>query len=181
MAKHYSKFTNNYTKIYYKGQLISEGIRDPNIRIKHIPLDFSNKTVLDIGCNCGGILFSIADKIKFGYGNDINPLAINFANGLIKKYNIENLNFKVADLSKWQNCNNLPKTDIIFALAIAKWIQPWKEIIKYVNAPVVIFETHGKGNMQPEQVNWLKENYNTVELLLENYEEGKRKLYLCKK
>lgn len=180
MTKHYSKFTNNYTKIYYKDQLISEGIRDPLTRIKHISLDFNDKTVLDIGCNCGGTLFSIADKIKFGYGCDINPFAIDFANGLIKQYNIKNLNFKVADLSKWQDYN-LPKTDIVFALAIAKWIQPWREIIKYVNAPAVIFETHGKGNMQPEQVNWLKENYNTVELLLENYEEGKRKLYLCKK
>ena len=28
MAKHYSKFTNDYTKIYYKGELLSAGLEN---------------------------------------------------------------------------------------------------------------------------------------------------------
>lgn len=184
MAKHYSKFTNNYTKVWYKGELISEGLdnysRDPLERTNVIPIDFTNKTVLDLGCNCGGTLFAVADKIKFGYGLEINPDAIEHANSLVKKHKIKNLNFKVADLSKWQNYE-LPKTDIVFALAIGKWIQPWREILKHIDANEVVYETHGKGTMQPDQLMWLKENYSSVELLLEGYEKGKRKLYYCKK
>ena len=45
MAKHYSKFTNNYTKIYYKDKLISDGSRDPLERIHAMPIDFHNKTL----------------------------------------------------------------------------------------------------------------------------------------
>lgn len=170
--------------MYYKGKLISSGIadysRDPLERINSIPVDFNDKTVLDLGCNCGGILFAVADKIKYGYGFEINSDAIKHANELVDAYKINNLNFNVADLSKWQDYN-LPKTDIVFALAIAKWIQPWRDILLYVNAPIVVFETHGKKNMQPEQVEWLEKHYTLVELLLEGYEQGKRKLYLCKK
>lgn len=184
MAKHYSKFTNNYTKVYYKGKLISSGLedysRDPLERINVIPINFEGKTVVDLGCNCGGTLFAVADKIKYGYGYEINPYAIDHANELVKEHKIKNLKFGVADLSKWKEYN-LPKTDIVFALAIAKWIQPWREILDHIDAPTVVFETHGKGNMQPDQVKWLKEKYTSVELLLEGYEAGKRKLYICKK
>ena len=66
MAKHYSKFTNNYTKIYYKNKLIADGSRDPLERIHAMPIDFHNKTLLDLGYNCGGTLFAVADKIKQG-------------------------------------------------------------------------------------------------------------------
>lgn len=180
MAKPYTKFTNNYTKIYYKGTLISEGARDPLERINSIPINFEGKTVLDLGCNCGGTLFAVADKIKYGYGNDINPHAIEFARNLAKKNNINNVEFSTADLEDWKHLN-LPKTEIVFALAIAKWVSTWQEILEYLNPDVLIFETHGNGKMQPKQVEWLKSHYANVELLLEGYEEGKRKLYLCKK
>ena len=184
MAKHYSKFTNNYTKIYYKGELLSAGLenysRDPLERINVIPINFEGKTVLDLGCNCGGTLFAVADKIKQGHGNDINPDAIRYANDVAEKHKIHNVRFSVADLSKWKEYD-LPKTDVVFALAIAKWVQPWRDIITYLNPTELVFETHGKRNMQPEQIAWLKDNYSHVELLLEGYEKGKRKLFYCSK
>ena len=125
-------------------------------------------------------IISVADKIKQGWGNDINPEAIRYANDIAEKHNINNVSFSVADLSKWKE-HNLPKPDILFALAIAKWVQPWRDILLYLNAPVVVFETHGKGSMQPDQIAWLKDHYSSVELLLQGYEKGKRKLFLCKK
>jgi SAM-dependent methyltransferase len=179
MTKHYSKFTNNYTKIYYKNELIVDGIRDPLTRIESIPVDFSNKTVLDLGCNCGGTLISIADKIKYGYGNDINPEAINFANKIINEQQIKNLNFSVANLENWEKLN-LPKTDIVFALSIAKWVKSWKEILISLNPVICIFESHGKQEMKDDQIIWLSSRFKSVELILENYEDGKRKLFLCK-
>lgn len=179
MAKHYSIFTSTYTKIYYKGELIADGLRDPLERINAMPIDFTNKTVLDLGCNCGGTLFAIADKIKQGWGNDINPDAISFAKTLSREHNVNNLSFKVVDLNKWQSAN-LPKTDILFALAIAKWIPTWKEIIKYLDPKICIFEAHGKKNMMPDQLQWLNKHFKIVDLLLEGYEDTKRKLYICK-
>lgn len=178
MAKHYSKFTNNYTKIYYKGNLISDGSRDPLERIQAMPIDFEGKTVLDLGCNCGGTLFAVADKIARGWGNDINPHATEFANNLAKENNIDNVSFSVADLNNWQEYN-LPKTDILFALAIAKWVPTWKDIIEYLDPKTCVFEAHGKGSMVPDQIAWLNNHFKNVQLILDGYEAGKRKLYLC--
>jgi 2-polyprenyl-3-methyl-5-hydroxy-6-metoxy-1,4-benzoquinol methylase len=178
MAKHYSKFTNNYTKIYYKGNLIAEGSRDPLERIQAMPIDFKDKTLLDLGCNCGGTMFAVADQIKQGWGCDINPDAISFANNLAKEHNIDNVSFSVADLNNWQKYN-LPKTDILFALAIAKWVPTWREIITHLNPKVCVFEAHGKGSMVPDQVAWLTNHFKSVEVILDGYEAGKRRLYLC--
>ena len=178
MAKHYSKFTNNYTKIYYKGNLIAEGSRNPLERIQAMPIDFKDKTLLDLGCNCGGTMFAVADQIKQGWGCDINPDAISFANNLAKEHNIDNVSFSVADLNNLQKYN-LPKTEILFALAIAKWVPTWREIITHLNPKVWVFEAHGKGSMVPDQVAWLTNHFKSVEVILDGYEAGKRRLYLC--
>jgi len=178
MAKHFSIFSNTYTQIVYKERMITGGIRDPLERINAIPIDFENKTVLDLGCNNGGTLFAIADKIKQGWGNDINPEAINIANSVVNDYKIPNLSFKVADLNNWKE-ENLPKTDILFALAIAKWIPTWKDIIKYLDPKICVFEAHGKKQMIPNQIEWLNSHFKKVDLLKEGYEDGKRKLFLC--
>ena len=123
-------------------------------------------------------MFAVADQIKQGWGCDINPDAISFANDLAKENNINNVSFSVADLNNWQEAN-LPKTDILFALAIAKWVPTWKEIIAHLDPKVCVFEAHGKGSMVPDQVAWLTNHFKSVEVILDGYEAGKRRLYLC--
>lgn len=179
MPKHYSIFTDNYTSIYYKNELLVKGARDPMHRINSIPINFENKTVLDLGCNCGGTLFAIADKIKFGYGNDINPGAIKFANTVASENNITNLSFSVENLELWKEVN-LPKTDIVFGFAIAKWISTWQEIIEHLYPETLVFEVHGAKKRRMQQQTWLENKYN-VKILLEGYEDNKRAMLLCEK
>ena len=51
------------------------------------------RIVLEFGCGPGKNLFGIADKIKFGFGLDINGLYIRLAKKLAKTYRIENISF----------------------------------------------------------------------------------------
>ena len=53
----------------------------------------SSKNVLEFGCGPGKNLFGISDKIKAGYGIDINSGYIRIANKIKNKYHIENLIF----------------------------------------------------------------------------------------
>lgn len=44
----------------------------------------SDKIALEFGCGLGRNLFAISNKIKYGYGIDINPLYIRLANRIAK-------------------------------------------------------------------------------------------------
>jgi SAM-dependent methyltransferase len=109
------QFGENYTSIYINGNLVSEGGRDPYFRLNLVPIDFDNKTVLDLGCNCGGMLFALCDKIKKGFGFEVNQHAIDFANSIRKDFHIENLEFSVKDLEKKDEIE-FPESDIVFML-----------------------------------------------------------------
>jgi len=70
----------------------------------------SESIVLEFGCGLGKNLFGIADKIKLGYGIDVNPFYIRIANRLKKYYDIKNLEFICYDGTHFPQ---LPKVDII--------------------------------------------------------------------
>lgn len=48
------------------GSLNLKGQRDLDERYSRIPINFTGKTVLDLGCNQGGMLLHNADKIQLG-------------------------------------------------------------------------------------------------------------------
>ena len=171
---------DSYTEIYYKNELIREGWRNPLTRINSVPFDFNNKTVLDLGCNCGGTLFAVADKIKFGLGVDIVPEAIEAADETANKNHIVNVNFRVLDLTKKTHIEKLPKTDIVFALSIAKHINNWRDIIEILEPQYCLFEANGgrDGGTIPDQMSWLKTKFTKADILMEEY-ESTRKLILC--
>tara|TARA_Y100000114_G_scaffold157064_1_gene186876 strand:+ start:3315 stop:3869 length:555 start_codon:yes stop_codon:yes gene_type:complete len=167
----------DYTQVFYKNKLIRPGWRDPVERISMAPYNFKGKTVLDLGCSIGGMLFALADKIRMGWGVDIDPEPIETAKQIAKEQQIENLRFRTLDLSLASNLEELPRTDIVFALSIAKHIKNWMDIIKSLTPKHCLFEANGgrTGGTIPTQIEWLKENFETSELLLEGY-EGTRKL-----
>ena len=90
----------NYTKrsgATYSGELYNSGYhtlklgdktivgqRNPAERFKNIPFKFEGKSVLDIGCNQGGMLHAIADKISYGVGIDYDSRMINVSNKIIQ-------------------------------------------------------------------------------------------------
>lgn len=174
--KSHKKFSYNYTTIRINDEII-EGTRDPLNRLNYLPVDFSNKSVLDLGCNVGGMLFAISDKISRGYGYDVNPMAIDTANSIKEKYGLNHLEFILENLENAENID-FPKTDIVFMLSIAVWIPNWKNIIEQLNPSLLIFEAHGKEDTKSNQVNFLRSIFSKV-LLIETPEGDYRNLYLC--
>jgi len=89
----------------------------------------SQSIVIEFGCGLGRNLFGIADKIKFGYGIDVNPLYIRIANRLKKHYNIQNIKFLSYDGTHFPR---LPKVDIILEYHVFERI-PKNQVRIYVN------------------------------------------------
>ncbi len=88
----------------------------------------SSKNVLEFGCGPGKNLFGISDKIKAGYGIDINSGYIRIANKIKNKYHIENLIFM-----KYNGTNfpNIGKIDIILEKSVFERI-PKEKVSFYI-------------------------------------------------
>lgn len=180
-SKRIYQFSDSYTNIYVKGKLVAEGNRDPLTRIKTLPIDLTGKTVLDLGCNCGGMLYSVHEKVKHGIGFDINEQAIKNANTIKSDYSINNLEFHVRDLERHIDFD-IPKTDVTFMLSISRWVTTWKEVLERVSSDVLIFEAHSKAksNEAQEQIDFVKTVYPNVQHLLTAKEiKNVRSLYYC--
>lgn len=172
------------------GELELQGQREPMERIKLVPLDFTGLTVLDIGCNQGGMLYSLSSKLAHGVGIDFDSRLVNAANKIRSHAGISNLDFYVFNLEK-EDLNLIrdflpaERVDIVFLLAVCMWIDNWKEVIQFAKSISghMLFETNGKPEQQMEQVDYLQSLYKSVELLSEQSKEDvlqrNRKLYLC--
>jgi SAM-dependent methyltransferase len=186
-----SLYDSAYHSLELKGYYF-RGQRECNLRLKKIPYDFKDKIVLDIGCNVGGMLHSLSDKIAMGIGIDYDYRLINAANA-IKTINISNnLSFYMFDLENEELnlinnyiLSNKRKVDICFLLSICMWIKNWREVVKFVStiSDNLLFETNGTENQQLEQIRELKKYYNNINLVekVSNDDPGQpyRTLLLC--
>lgn len=179
-----------YHTLTIDGQTL-EGQRQPTMRLKDVPYNFTNKNVLDIGSNQGGMLFEIANKINYGIGIDYDNKLINVANRISNEYNY-NIDFYNFDLSteEFDLIHNLCRTDkidVVFLLSVCMWIPTWKELVTwvYTNSTHCLFETNGKSTQQQEQINMLTNTFRTVTLLAQTSEDDpgqkNRKLFWCSK
>jgi len=109
-----------------KNKYFMDGKRDMSI---FLPYFNSQSSVIEFGCGLGKNLFGIADKIKFGYGIDINPLYIRIANRLRKYFRINNIKFISYD---GEHFPQLPKADIVFEKSVFERI-PRSLVKKYIN------------------------------------------------
>lgn len=171
------------------------GRRDPQKRLANVPYDFVGKTVLDIGCNQGGMLFTLKDKIKWGIGIDYDSRLVNSANRIKSFDKCFNLDFYVFDLDKepLTMINNFLKTekvDICFFLSLCTWVKQWKQVIDYAVSisDVLLFESNGVDKLQKEEVSYLNEKYKRVNLISDNSSDDNidkckviRRLYICYK
>jgi SAM-dependent methyltransferase len=166
------------------------GQRKPADRLSQVPYDFAGKAVLDIGCNQGGMLYSLADKIAHGIGIDYDKRVINVANRIRSHIKSHNLDFYVFDLENDPLDligDLLPggKVDIVFLLSICMWISNWKQVIDHASkiGDAMLFESNGKAEQQAEQIAYLRTRYKKVELLsgqsADDKIQKKRQLYLC--
>lgn len=186
------KFEAGY-QTHKLGDKVLVGQRDMSKRFEKIPYDFTNKTVLDIGTNQGGMLFAIADKIKYGVGIDYNPKLVNVANRLKSFSQVTNIDFYVFDLDKEQHSmmNNFLKTDkvdICFFLSMCRWVNKWRNVIDYIYkvSDTLLFEANGSQELKAEEIEYLNKKYKKVILLSNQSDDDKvpnrtRALYICYK
>ncbi|MFK5951357.1 MAG: class I SAM-dependent methyltransferase [Methylococcales bacterium] len=181
-------YVSGYHSIELDGQQF-HGQRNPGDRLKDIPLNFTDKVVLDIGCNQGGMLREISHTIKKGIGIDYDYRMINAANHIASHKKLTNLHYYVFDLEN-ENLdvidNYLPeKVDIVFLLSICMWINNWEAVIEKISAITddLLFESNGTPEQQSEQLTKLKKTFKNVELLRssspDDPKQKERKLYLC--
>lgn len=183
------RFPAGYHSLHLGG-LELQGQREPMERIKLVPLDFTGLTVLDIGCNQGGMLYSLSSKLAHGIGIDFDSRLINAANKIRSHAKINNLDFYVFNLEK-EDLNIIrdflpaERVDVVFLLAVCMWIDNWKEVIQFAKSisTNMLFETNGKPEQQMDQVSYLQSIYSSVQLLSTQSKEDvlqrNRKLYLC--
>ena len=149
-----------------------EGQRQPAKRLTLVPFDFREKTVLDIGCNQGGMLFEICEVLKEGIGIDFDFRMVNAANRIKAVRRAENVHFFVFDLQKEPHeliLDFLPeeRVDIVFLLAVCGWLSNWRDVIDFAAriSPSMLFETTGTDEQQSDQEDYLRRIYRNVELL----------------
>ncbi len=166
------------------------GQREPKERLRLAPVDFAGKTVLDIGCNQGGMLFGLPREIRHGIGIDFDRRLVNAANKVRSHARITNLDFFVFNLEQEpleliRDFLPVEKVDVVLLLSVCMWIENWRDVVRFAASisNAMLFEANGKAEQQEEQVVLLREVYRDVRLLQEHSPDDplqkKRKLYWC--
>lgn len=184
------KYTDGYHSMELKGHTFI-GQRNPGMRLAKVPIDFAGLTVLDIGCNQGGMLFEIAGQVRHGIGIDYDPKMINVANRIKSASDHLNLDFYVFDLENEplayiKDFLKDDKVDVVFLLSVCKWIQNCDNVMSFLQSisHSMVFESNGKPLVQKSQVQYLNSIYKHVDLISESSDDDPltkgRKLYFCK-
>jgi len=184
-----SRFVVGYHSLELNGRHF-RGQRECSERLADVPFDFRDKVVLDLGCNCGGMLHFLSKTIRKGYGFDYNSSCVNAAL-LIKNFNRSaNLEFYAfdldgRDLSLLKSFLLGDKVDICFLLSVCRWLQNWREVVHEASklSKVLLFEANGTAAQQDEQVAFLNQCYQHIHLIRDRSPDdpiqGARRLYLC--
>jgi len=183
------QFDSGYHSFDLDGHHFS-GQRDPKLRFKDLPISLEGKSVLDIGCNQGGMIHAFSDDLSWGVGVDYDSRMINVANRIRSFKSSKNTDFYVFDLEQEPLdyiSDMLPeaRVDVVLLLSVCMWIKNWKEVIRYAESisSHMIFETNGSEEQQGSQIAMLQSVYKKVELIHERSEDDAsqklRKLYYC--
>ena len=135
------------------------GQRNPNIRLKKIKeyINFENKTLIDFGCNNGGMIFHIPELRKaIGIDFDANCIKSCEEMSLLLGYDIE-YKFKRQDLNKFDLIKYLyeeemNKVDIIFLLSLGSWVKNWEKLYKdsLKKSEIIVLETNNDKEGLPQ-------------------------------
>jgi hypothetical protein len=126
------------------------GQRTPLQRFQKIKkyYDFTGKSVLDLGCNTGGMLFHIPE-IAHGIGVDLDERCLESCRYFKKFLNYAcKLDFFKADLNTFNVetfCEQMKfSPDIIFLLSIGSWVSNWRELYEacYKTTNTILLETN---------------------------------------
>lgn len=160
-----------YHEITIHGETFA-GQRSPQERLQHIPIDFHGKSLLDIGCNQGGMIFALQEQVKWAVGVDYDYKMINACNFINNAFGTPESRFYVFDIDKDPHdllLDFLPenRVDIVFLLAVCMWVKNWRDLIRFCAriSDQMVFETNGTDKQQRDQIKFLNETYSSVKLL----------------
>lgn len=184
------EFPSGYHTLRISGHEF-KGQRDPNQRLQSVPFEFAGASVLDLGCNQGGMLFSIADRIRVGIGVDYDHRMINAANRIRCHCEAGNLDFYVFDLDRedLQLLRNFLRdrtVDIVFLLSVCMWLRNWKSVIDFAHSvsSAILFESNGSEEQQREQEAYLRSHYGNIfkvrDTSTDDAGQPNRRLFLCR-
>lgn len=166
------------------------GQRNPSERLNNVKYDWTDKRVLDVGCNAGGMLFELLKtNIKSGVGVDYDPLLVNSANKRKSFLGDDKLNFYQFDVDRYDKSylENLvgEPVDIVLLLSVCMWIKNWKQLINWCanSCSQMLFESNGSVRQQRQQLTYLESRYANVQMCAaQSYDDpgqSQRKLYLA--
>lgn len=133
-----------------------------SIRYQIVELVEPNKTLLELGCGNGDLLFKLSGKLKFGIGIDNSEGLIEYAKDQMKQQQITNLEFRMADLLKHEFSDS--KTDYSVA-SLLLHILPWDKSIQLVERLVAISNTTiicgftAPENIKQEMLLWFDQRF----------------------
>jgi SAM-dependent methyltransferase len=170
-----------------------QGQRNPEKRFQKIKqfYDFTGKSVLDLGCNTGGMLFHIPE-IKKGVGIDYDEDCISACNTLRDRFNFScDLEFYQKDLNECnitEFCKSIHyRPDIVFLLSLGSWVKNWSELYTNVfnTCDTILLETNNDSEGAP-QLELFRSLNTTITLISDKSDDDctgnrLRKTYLIKK
>ena len=133
-----------------------------SIRYQIVELVEPNKTLLELGCGNGDLLFKLSGKLKFGIGIDNSEGLIEYAKDQMKQQQITNLEFRMADLLKHEFSDS--KTDYS-VVSLLLHILPWDKSIHLVERLVAISNTTiicgftAPENIKQEMLLWFDQRF----------------------
>ena len=134
---HYNGWSNRTKNGYHSYDIDGvhvAGQRNPKKRVDNFRrhYNFRGKTVLDVGCNVGGMIHHLSE-IKLGIGVDYDSSCISAANQISSILQRTNTHFYTHDCDRdryddlFENLvTEVP--DAIFLLSVGSWIESWMEL-----------------------------------------------------
>lgn len=191
---HYNGWGNRTQYGYHSFNIFNFNVlgqRNPKQRLEYIKkyISFYDKSVLDLGCNTGGMLLHLPE-IKKGIGIDYDKNCIKSATFMKNTLKYDNeLEFIVDDLNTFnienvKSNNNIYKFDVVFLLSLGSWIKNWKHLYKQIidNSNIIVFESNNDIEGKPQLDLFLNYNCN-IELINKSSTDDitnnfKRKTYI---
>lgn len=150
---HYNGWNNRLEFGYHSFDIYNiniQGQRNPKQRFEKIKkfYDFTDKNVLDLGCNTGGMLFHISE-IKRGIGLDFDESCIESCTvfktwlNLAPEYEFYKQDLNNFDCEIFCKEHNF-KPDIIFLLSLGSWVKDWKKLYTtcFNTSKMILLETN---------------------------------------
>jgi hypothetical protein len=186
---HYNGWNNRTEYGYHSFNIYNfnvVGQRNPKHRLDIIRqyVDFTDKTVVDLGCNSGGMLLHLPE-IKQGCGIDYDENCISFANEFVDILGYNNtVSFVKGDLN---NVHIKTHYDICFLLSIGSWVKNWKQLYTQCmnTSNTIILETNNDKEGIPQLELFKQHNYDVKMISAYSTDDSTnnygRKMYLISK